>query len=51
MLYGCEDSLYLAHKDLRMTKIEQRKKMRRQKRSPERQFVITLSHLVVVLFS
>lgn len=25
MLYGCEDRLYLAHKDLRMTKIEQRK--------------------------
>lgn len=26
MLYGCEDSLYLAHKNLRKTKIEQRKK-------------------------
>lgn len=50
MLYGCEDSLYLAHKDLRMTKIEQRGK-KWQKRSPERQFVIMLSHLVVVLFS
>lgn len=49
MLYDCEDSLYLAHKDLRMTKIEHRKK--NDKRGAKRQFVITLSHLVAVLFS
>lgn len=26
MLFGCEDILYLAHKDLRMTEIEQRER-------------------------